>query len=150
RHHEKAQPPSEPFRFPAMNSAPVSAAEAVSLIRSGMNVFVHGAAATPTPLLQALAARTDLEDVTLYHLHTEGPAPFAQPDCTGRFRSVSFFTGSNVRRAIEEGRADFIPVFLSDIPALFTSGRIRLDAALLQLSSCDRQGFCSLGTSVDD
>ena len=126
-----------------------SAADAVALIRSGMNVFVHGAAATPTPLLQALAARTDLEDVTLYHLHTQGPVPFAEPDCTGRFRSVSFFAGSNVRRAIEEGRADFIPVFLSDIPALFTSGRIHLDAALLQLSPCDRQGFCSLGTSVD-
>ena len=133
-----------------MNSSEsASAADAVALIRSGMNVFVHGAAATPTPLLEALAARTDLEDVTLYHLHTEGPAPFAEPDCAGRFRSVSFFTGSNVRRAIEEGRADFIPVFLSDIPALFTSGRIRLDAALLQLSPCDRQGFCSLGTSVD-
>lgn len=126
-----------------------SAADAAALIRSGMNVFVHGAAATPTPLLEALAARTDLKDVTLYHLHTQGPVPFAEPDCAGRFRSVSFFTGSNVRRAIEEGRADFIPVFLSDIPALFTSGRIRLDAALLQLSPCDRQGFCSLGTSVD-
>jgi 4-hydroxybutyrate CoA-transferase len=126
-----------------------TASDAVALIRSGMNVFVQGAAATPTPLLEALAARTDLEGVTLYHLHTEGPAPCAEPNCEGRIRSVSFFTGPNVRRAIDEGRADFIPVFLSDIPALFTTGRIRLDAALLQVSPSDRQGFCSLGTSVD-
>jgi acyl-CoA hydrolase len=123
--------------------------EVVAPLRSGMHVFLHGGAATPTPLIEALVRRTDLEGVTLYHLHTEGPAPFAAPEHAGRFRSVSLFAGANVRKAIEEGRADYVPVFLSDIPGLFTSGAIRLDAALLQLSPPDRHGLCSLGPSVD-
>ena len=123
--------------------------EAVSAIRSGMNIFVHGASATPTKLLEALVARQDLEDITLYHLHLAGSLPFVEPEASRRFRSVSFFAGANVREAIREGRADFIPVFLSDIPALFTSGQIRLDAALLHLSPPDVHGYCSLGTSVD-
>ncbi len=127
----------------------VTPAEAVSLITSGMRVFVHGAAATPTPLLDALAARTDIEGVSLYHMHTGGPAPFAAPEVQGRLRSVSLFTGAELRKPIEEGRADFVPVFLSDIPYLFRSGRIPLDAALLQVSPPDRHGLCTLGTSVD-
>ena len=110
---------------------------------------MHGAAATPTPLLQAMVARSDLESVKLHHMHLEGPAPFVDPALSGRFRSVSFFAGANVREAIAEGRADFVPVFLSDIPGLFESGQIPLDAALLQLSPPDRHGFCSLGSSVD-
>jgi acyl-CoA hydrolase len=112
-------------------------------------VFVHGAAATPTPLLDALVARRDLEGVTLYHMHTNGPAPFADPAHAGRFFSVSLFTGPPLRAAVDEGRADFVPIFLSDIPGLFSSGRVPLDVALLQLSPPDRHGFCSLGTSVD-
>lgn len=131
------------------SSPAVSAADAVASIRSGMNVFVHGGSATPTPLLEALAKRRDLEGVTLYHLHTMGPAPFVAPEHAGRFRSVSLFTGQPVRSAVQEGRADFIPVFLSDVPGLFTSGRIRLDAALLQLTPPDAHGLCSLGVSVD-
>jgi acyl-CoA hydrolase len=127
----------------------VSAEEAVSRIVSGMRVFIHGAAATPTPLLEALTRRLDLADVTLYHLHTAGPAPFADPQCRGRFFSVSLFTGAPLRHAIEEGRADFIPIFLSDIPRLFTSRAIPLDVALVQLSPPDRHGYCTLGTSVD-
>jgi len=124
-------------------------ADVVARIRSGMNVFVHGAAATPTPLIEALARRTDLEGVTLYHLHLEGAAPFVDAGNASRFRSVSLFAGENVRAAIEDGRADYVPVFLSEIPALFTSGRIRLDAALLQLSPPDAHGLCTLGPSVD-
>lgn len=127
----------------------LTADEVVAPLRSGMHVFLHGGAATPTPLIEALVRRTDLEGVTLYHLHTEGPAPFVAPEHAGRFRSVSLFTGANVRQAIEDGRADYVPVFLSDIPALFTSGAIRLDAALLQLSPPDGHGLCSLGVSVD-
>src|SRR4051812_31434182 len=96
----------------------VSEDDAVACVRSGMNLFVHGAAATPTALLEALVRRSDLRDVTLYHLHTSGPAPFAAPEHRGRFRSVSFFTGAPLRQAIERGDADFIPVFLSDIPPL--------------------------------
>jgi acyl-CoA hydrolase len=127
----------------------VSADEAVSCVKSGMRVFIHGAAATPTPLIEALSRRTDLADVSLYHLHTVGPAPFAEPESEGRFLSVSLFVGAPVRHAIEEGRADFVPVFLSDIPRLFTSRAIPLDVALLQLSVPDRHGYCTLGTSVD-
>ena len=114
-----------------------------------MRVFIHGAAATPTPLIDALARRSDLEHVTVYHLHTAGPAPFAEPGQDGRFFSVSLFTGPPLRKAVDEGRADFMPVFLSDIPSLFQSGLIPIDVALLQLSPPDRQGYCTLGTSVD-
>jgi len=126
-----------------------SADDAVACVRSGMRVFIHGAAATPTPLIEALARRTDLDNITLYHLHTSGPAPFATPEQQGRFFSVSLFTGPALRAAIDDGRADFMPVFLSDIPSLFDSGLIQIDVALLQLSPPDRHGYCTLGTSVD-
>jgi 4-hydroxybutyrate CoA-transferase len=127
----------------------VSADDAVSVIGSGMRVFVHGAAATPTPLLDALTRRTDLQDVTLYHLHTGGPAPFVDAACRGRIFSVSLFTGPPVRAAIDSGDADFVPVFLSDIPSLFRTRQIPLDVALLQLSPPDSHRYCTLGTSVD-
>ena len=127
----------------------ITAEDAVRTVQNGMRVFVHGAAATPTPLLQALVRTRQVGDVTLYHLHTAGPAPFVDPEHRPRFRSVSLFTGAPVRGAIDEGAADFMPIFLSDIPALFLSGRIPLDVALLQLSPPDRHGHCSLGTSVD-
>lgn len=126
-----------------------TADEAVAALRSGMRIFVHGAAATPTPLLEAMARRLDLQDVTVYHLHTEGPMAFTAPEHRGRFRSVSLFTGPALRGPVNEGRADFVPVFLSDIPSLFTSGRIPLDAVLLQVSPPDIHGYCTLGTSVD-
>ena len=121
-------------------SRAVSPDDAVSSVTSGMRVFVHGAAATPTPLIEALSRRQDLADVSLYHLHTTGPAPFAEPESEGRFLSVSLFAGPAVRNAIAEGRADCIPVFLFDIPRLFTSRAIALDVALLQLSAPDRHG----------
>ena len=126
-----------------------TASEAISRITSGMHVFVHGAAATPTPLLEALVGNAALENVTLYHLHTAGPAPFVDPEHRQRFRSVSLFAGPSVRNAINDGAADFVPIFLSDIPSLFLTGRIALDAALLQLSPPDAHGYCTLGTSVD-
>ncbi|MEO6213234.1 MAG: acetyl-CoA hydrolase/transferase C-terminal domain-containing protein [Vicinamibacterales bacterium] len=130
-------------------SRAVTPDEAVSSIQSGMRVFLHGAAATPTPLVEALTRRQDVFGVTLYHLHTTGPAPFVEPEHEGRFLSVSLFAGPPVREAIDEGRADFIPVFLSDIPRLFVDRVIPLDVALLQLSPPDRHGYCTLGTSVD-
>jgi acyl-CoA hydrolase len=114
-----------------------------------MRVFVHGAAATPTPLLDALVRRRDLEAVRLYHMHTEGPCAFTEPEHTKRITSISLFTGHAARQPIAEGRADFMPIFLSDIPPLFTTGRIPLDAALLQLSPPDHHGLCTLGTSID-
>jgi acyl-CoA hydrolase len=127
----------------------VSAAEVVERVPSGAQVFVHGAAATPVPLIDALAARTDIEGVRLYHLHTAGTASFVAPEVASRMRSVSFFVGPDVRKAVQEGRADFMPVFLSDIPDLFRSGAIPLDVALVQCSPPDRHGFVTLGTSVD-
>jgi 4-hydroxybutyrate CoA-transferase len=132
-----------------MPPLPLDPDAVVAPLRSGMNVFLHGAAATPTPLVAALARRTDLADIRLWHLHLEGPLPFAAPEHAGRFRSVSLFTGAGLRDPIADGRADFVPIFLSDIPALFTSGRVRLDAAIVQLSPPDRHGLCSLGTSCD-
>src|SRR5690606_31912283 len=116
---------------------------------SGAKAFVQGAAATPTPLLEALVARTDLEGVRLYHLHTDGPCPWVDPSLDGRITSVSLFTGPGCRKAIAEGRADFIPIFLKDIPRLFTSARVALDVAIVQLSPPDVHGQCTLGTSVD-
>lgn len=127
----------------------VSAADAVSVIHSGMRVFSHGASATPAPLLDALAARTDIEGVRMYHLHTDGPAPWCEPAGGGRVRSVSLFNGPSMRRPVDEGRADFVPIFLSDVPGLFLSGNVPLDVAIVQLSPPDRHGYCSLGTSVD-
>jgi 4-hydroxybutyrate CoA-transferase len=127
----------------------VSATDAVALLRSGMRVFVHGAAATPTPLLDAMVQRTDLADIKLYHLHLEGALPFATAAQSERFYSTSLFTCAGLRDAVAEGRADFMPVFLSDIPGLFLHRTIPLDAALVQLSPPDRHGICSLGTSTD-
>lgn len=130
-------------------SRAVSADDVMEHIWSGMTCFVHGAAATPTTLLHAMCTRGDLTDVTLYHMHVEGELPFTDPTVSDRFHSVSLFTGPGLRKPISEGRADYVPVFLSDIPALFTSRAIPLDAVILQLSPPDAHGFCTLGTSVD-
>jgi 4-hydroxybutyrate CoA-transferase len=134
---------------PGWRSQGVSPDAIVSRLQSGMRIFVHGAAATPLTLLDALARRADLEDVRLYHLHLEGPCEFADARFAGRLRSVSLFTGPALRKPIAEGRADFLPIFLSDIPRLFTSRQVPLDAAFVQLSPPDRHGHCTLGTSVD-
>lgn len=127
----------------------VSADDAIHHLKSGAKVFLHGAAATPTPLIEALCRRGDLEGVTLFHLHLEGACAFAEPGHHGRFRSVSFFTGPSLRKAVDEGRADFMPVFLSDIPKLFATRKIPLDVAIVQLSPPDKHGYCTLGTSCD-
>jgi acyl-CoA hydrolase len=127
----------------------MSADDALALVRSGMRVFLHGGAATPTPLIDALSDRTDLEGVRLYHLHTHGPCRFTEPELAGKITSVSLFTGAACRKPVAEGRADFVPVFLSDIPELFTTRRIPLDAALLQVSPPDVHGNCTLGVSID-
>ncbi|HEY4886837.1 MAG TPA: acetyl-CoA hydrolase/transferase C-terminal domain-containing protein [Myxococcales bacterium] len=128
----------------------VSAAEAVAGIRSGQQIFLHSGAATPSVLLDALVARApELEDVRVVHLHCEGPAPHLAPAMAGHFRHRALFIGANARKAIEEGRAEYLPVFLSDIPNLFLRGQLPLDAALVNVSLPDAHGFCSLGTSVD-
>jgi 4-hydroxybutyrate CoA-transferase len=128
----------------------VSAAEAVAGIRSGQQIFLHGSAATPSVLLDALVARApELEDVRIVHLHCEGPGPHLAPAMAGHFRHRALFIGANARKAIEEGRAEYLPVFLSDIPNLFLRGQLPLDAALINVSPPDAHGYCSLGTSVD-
>jgi 4-hydroxybutyrate CoA-transferase len=128
----------------------VSPSEAVAGISSGQQVFVHGGAATPSVLLDALVARApELNDVRMVHFHTQGPGPHLAPDMAGHFRHKALFIGANARDAVNEGRADYIPIFLSDVPDLFTSGTLPLDAVLLNLTRPDAHGFCSLGTSVD-
>ncbi|MHB0969749.1 MAG: acetyl-CoA hydrolase/transferase family protein [Thermoanaerobaculia bacterium] len=127
----------------------VSPQEAVKIIKSGTSVFIHGAAATPTSLLDAMVERNDLEHIRLFHIHLEGRIRFAEPEFADRFRSTSFFTGPALRKPIEEGRADFTPVFLSDIPRLFASGRVPIDVAIIQVSPPDKHGYCTLGTSID-
>ncbi len=127
----------------------VSPDEAVRQVESGHRIFVHGAAATPLDLLEALAARSDVDGVRLYHLHLTGPCRFAERERSAHFRSVSLFTGPGLRESVAEGHADFLPIFLSDIPDLFRSRQVPLDVAFLQLSPPDSHGFCTLGTSVD-
>jgi acyl-CoA hydrolase len=131
-----------------MKTVPVD--EALSLVQSNMRVFVQGASATPQILLDGLAMRAArLEGVETVHLHLEGDAPHAAPSLREHVRPKCFFAGPNMRAPIAEGRADYIPIFLSEIPLLFRRGLMPLDVALVHVSPPDRHGFCSLGTSVD-
>ena len=128
----------------------VSAKEAMLAISSGQQLFLQGAAATPSVLLEALVARAnELEEVRVVHLHCEGPGPHLTKEMAGHFRHRALFIGPNARSAVNEGRADYIPVFLSDIPLLFARGQIQLDVAIINVTPPDAHGFCSLGTSVD-
>ncbi len=128
----------------------VSAPEAVAGIRSGQQIYLHSSSATPSVLLDALVARKDeLEDVSVVHLHVEGPGPHLAPEMAGHFRHKALFIGPNARQAINEGRAEYVPIFLSDVPDLFRTGAMPLDAVLINVSPPDRHGFCSLGTSVE-
>ncbi|HWO72927.1 MAG TPA: acetyl-CoA hydrolase/transferase C-terminal domain-containing protein [Dehalococcoidia bacterium] len=127
----------------------MSPEEAAGLIESGQRVYLQGGSAVPFALVDALVARyRELENVEIVHLHTEGPAPYVQPEMEGHFRHNALFIGKNVREAVNAGRADFTPVFLSNVPRLFET-TLPLDVALIQVSPPDRFGFCSLGISVD-
>ncbi|HEX5052366.1 MAG TPA: acetyl-CoA hydrolase/transferase C-terminal domain-containing protein [Planctomycetota bacterium] len=124
--------------------------EALQFVRSGQRVFVHGGAATPLVLLRALAARApELRRVELVHLHTEGDAPCAAPGLGESFHTNSLFLGENMRDAVARGDADYVPAFLSEMPALFRQRVLPLDVALVHVSPPDRHGYCSLGVSVD-
>jgi acyl-CoA hydrolase len=128
----------------------VSPEEAVAGIKSRDQIYVQCAAAAPSFLLDALVARApELHDVSMVHLHTEGPGPHLVPEMAPHFRHRALFIGPNARLAVNEGRADFVPVFLSDVPALFTSGALPLDAVFMNVSPPDAHGFCSLGVSVE-
>ena len=127
----------------------MSPEEALRVVRSGERVYVQGGCAVPFPLVQALVARhRELRDVEIVHLHTEGPADYTRPEMAGHFRHNALFVGRNVRAAVNEGRADFTPVSLSDVPELFET-TLPIDVALIQVSPPDRFGYCSLGISVD-
>ncbi|MBD3616399.1 MAG: acetyl-CoA hydrolase/transferase family protein [Gracilimonas sp.] len=127
-----------------------TAAEAVKFIKSGDRVFVHGVSATPVQLVKAMADRhSELKNVEVVHLHTEGPAPYADPEYKDSFFVNALFVGANVRKAINEGRGDYVPVFLSEVPHLFRNNIMPLDVALIHVSPPDKHGYCSLGVSVD-
>ena len=128
----------------------VSPTDAVAGIQSGHQVYVHCAAAAPSILLDALVARApELRDVGMIHLHTEGPGPHLAPEMAPHFRHRALFVGPNARAAVNDGRADYVPVFLSDVPNLFERGALSLDAVLVNATPPDTHGFCSLSVSVE-
>lgn len=128
----------------------VTAEQAVSVVKSGDRVYLHGMSATPVALVLALSARaSELRGVRIASMHTEGPAPYANPENRESFRVEAMFIGPNMRQAVREGQADFIPIFLSEVPALIHSGDFPIDVALISVSPPDRHGYCSLGTSVE-
>lgn len=128
----------------------VNAEEGVGRIQSGSRVFVHGGAATPNVLLSALVNQAPrLRDVELIHLHTIGPARYADAEFAASFRTANLFVGENLRDRLDCVRNDYLPCFLSEIPQLFRSRRRPLDVALIHVSPPDSHGYCTLGVSVD-
>ena len=124
--------------------------DAVSKVRSGQRVFIGSGAAEPQLLVKALANRgPELADTQITHILTLGVAPYADPKLKDGFRHNALFIGPNVREAVAEGRADFTPVFLSEVPRLFRRGKMPIDVALIQVSPPDVHGYCSYGVSVD-
>jgi acyl-CoA hydrolase len=127
----------------------VTSEEAAYAINSGDRVYISGNAATPYALMRALASRKDeLKDVELVHVLLMGEDPLSKPEMEGHFRHNSLFVGPADRKAINEGRADYIPIFLHQIPYLFYSGQMPLDAAIVHLSPPDEHGFMSFGVEV--
>ncbi len=130
----------------------VTAAEAVKSIKSGDHIHLSSVASAPQCLIKAMCARGDngeLRDVHIHHLHTEGPAPYADSKYSGIFQLDSFFVGHNVRKETQAGDADYIPVFLSETQKLYRSGAVPCNVAMIQVSVPDKHGYVSLGTSVD-
>src|SRR5262245_19168931 len=127
----------------------MTADQPLELIQSGQRVYISGGCGVPTPLLEALVERAPtLRNVEIIHMLTAGDDPTTAPEYRDAFRHNALFVGPNVRRAVQEGRADFTPVYLSEIPRLFRSGLLPLDVALIQVSPPDQHGFCSLGVEV--
>lgn len=129
---------------------PVSPEEAVKVIKSGDRVHLHGVACTPHILINAMVARApELREVYIQHIHTEGPAPYADPQYEGIFCLESFFVGENVREVTQEGYADYIPVFLSETQKMMREDILHVNVAMVQISPPDRFGYVSLGSSVE-
>lgn len=130
--------------------SPVTAEEAVKVIKSNDRVYVQAAAAAPQSLVKAISARhEELKNVEICHLHTEGEAPYSNPELKDSFHVNSFFIGKNVRHTLKAGNGSYTPVFLSELPLLFKRNIIDLDVALIHVSVPDRHGYCSLGVSVE-
>jgi len=122
---------------------------ALSCVQSGHRVYVGGGAGVPATLIDGLMQRApQLRDVEIIHILTFADAPYVEPQYAESFRHNALFIGGNVRRAVQEGRADFTPIFLSEIPALFRNGTLPLDVALISISRPDEHGFCSFGVEV--
>lgn len=127
----------------------LSAEDAARIIQSGQRIYLGGGAAVPQRLVDALVARAaELRGVEILHVLTFGPAPYAEPRHAESFRHRALFMGGNTRAAVQSGRADFVPVFLSEIPRMFRDGSLPIDVALIQVSPPDEHGFCSFGAEV--
>lgn len=127
----------------------MTAQEAVKLIKSGDRVLIQGGAATPQTLVKSMVARApELKGVEIVHLHTEGECGYTAIELKDSFYTNAFFISGNIRNMIGL-TADYIPIFLSDIPSLFRQGHMELDVVLVNVSPPDKHGFCSLGVSVD-
>ncbi len=127
-----------------------TAHEAMKAVQSGMRVAIHPGCAEPEALAEALMARgPEVRDVEIVHLLTLGRADYVAPEMEGHFRHNAFFIGGNVREAVNSGRADYMPIFLSEIEALFESGAMPIDVCLIQVTPPDDHGFCSFGVGVD-
>ena len=127
-----------------------TADEALRCVQSGMRVYIQPGCAEPETLVEALMRRApEVEDVEIVHMMTMGAAPYVAPAMAGHFRHNAMFIGGNVREAINDGRADYTPIYLSEIEELFEGGIMPIDVALLQLSPPDPHGFCSFGVGVD-
>ncbi len=128
----------------------MSPEEAVSVVQSGDRVYIHSGCAEPERLVKALISRRlALKDVEIIHLLTLGNADYVMPEMEGHFRHNAFFIGPNVREAINSGRADYTPIFLSEISSLLTSGQLPIDVCLIQVSPPDEHGYCSFGVAVE-
>jgi acyl-CoA hydrolase len=128
----------------------VTAEEALKAVKSNDKVYINAAAAVPTVLINALTARhEELRNVEICQLHTEGEAPYANPDLAESFHVNSFFIGKNVRHTLRAGNGSYTPVFLSEVPLLFKRNIIDLQVALIHVSVPDRHGYCSLGVSIE-
>jgi 4-hydroxybutyrate CoA-transferase len=127
-----------------------SAAQAVSHIRSGDGVYIHSNAGAPPALIAAMTARAgDLRGVQIYQLITLGTAPYADPGMEASFNVHAMFIGPNVRAAVKDGRADYTPIFFSELPDLFYSGRLKVDVCLIETTPPDADGNLSMGVSLD-
>ena len=127
-----------------------TAEEAVKIVESGERIFFHGGAATPQILIQELTKRhEELKNIEIIHMHTEGETLYAHPEYSKSFHVNSFFVAANLRHFVDHANVQYVPVFLSEIPALFRKGVMPIDTCFIQVSLPDIHGFCSLGTSVD-